>query len=375
MAERRPVILYGNLLTAATAIGRSSSEDSAATIYSMLDPLPTRKWRSKTGVWTVTSGSRDELFWKRGGIQFSTILTPGTYATPQAYATMVGDRMSATDTGAIYTVSYDSTTRQFTIASSVGPLELQVTVPIISSRSAYGDLGFTSARVGANSYVGDLAVYQSAAWLAWDLGSPKNFNAAVVYAHNLGGGGTVSFLASATGNVWTAIGRSAGGAMQGDESKRIDFFTGQSMTYRYVGFEVDGTTSPDGWVEVGHAFVGGEWEPSRSYRQGMAQQPVFLGNLLRTVEGGMSRGARKIPLQFDVTFPRLTRGDLEAFYLMLKEVQDEHVYLALDPLNFPATRTYYGMITGVDPIPETVGDGDPPDRYTISFTFEEAPAS
>lgn len=380
MAERTPRILYANLLAAASALGRSSSEDSAATIYSMLDPQPTRKWRSATvaGQWVVVVGFRDKLDVKVIGVARVATLTGGVYTTPDAYAAMVIAALEAADATPIWTVTYSSVTSKFTIGTGGVSFELNVTAGPNLARSAYADLGFTTSRVnvGGSTEVGDAAVYhQSGHWLAWDLGTAQAFTAAALYAHNLGSTGTVTFYASDTSGIWNVADRDFTQVLTGDAlaNKRIAFFTQQS--YRYVGFVIDEEANADGWVEIGHAQVSDDWQPGRSYRYGMTQQPQFLSNLIRTVEGGKFRGARRMPLGLDLTFSRLSRADFDIFIELLRETQDEHVYLALDPLSFPGSRTYYGMIGSVDGIPETVGDGTPPDRYTISFTFEEAPAS
>lgn len=275
-------------------------------------------------------------------------------------------------------VTYDATTQKFTINLVSGSPQILWSTGKHASATIGKALGFVVSAddTGAQTYTGDSAVVRAMEFLAFDLGSAQQVEVAALYAHNLGSGGTVTLHGSSGRDVvsnpaFTQV-------LGGDDLARIRVaFLSAPQTYRYWAFVIDagGAALAEPSLRVGYAFAGSYEQLARSYRRGMTQRPVMLGKVLTTVEGGMFRSAHRMPLELSVEWGMLPRSDFDAFLSVLRATQDDHVFLALDPLNFPGTRTYYGVIAGVAPVPEMVGDGDPPDRYTIRVEFAEAPAS
>jgi hypothetical protein len=371
MAERTPRILWDNLGRRAATVMASSSEDSAATLAAFKDPQVTRYWRSIAG-WNVNTWNNKIDFHSDVPVGVATIPT-GNYATGAALCTAMNVALAAASPShAAITFTYDAVTGTFHYHKDAGATVVSVKFQS-GANAANGigpDIGWTvdtTNTPGSADQDGTAGVFGSREWIRFDFGSALVFKVAVLLGHNLGTGGTVTLVAKSTPDIWSSPAFSQ--VLGGDAlaTRRIAFFAEQ--TYRYVGFMFSGFTAQSIAAAVG--YVGGYFEPSKGYEPGLTRTPVLLGHTDVNIDGSLFRDRRRMPLELGLEFKLLTMTDVTTFLQLLDETQAGRVFLALDPLNFPGLRTHYGVIASPGGIVESVGDGLPPDRFAIPFTFRE----
>jgi hypothetical protein len=101
--------------------------------------------------------------------------------------------------------------------------------------------------------------------------------------------------------------------------------------------------------------------------QGNTQEFEGLTVTLRGDQGAIYRNAKDEPRRLAVQYRRLTADDIETYTAI--EAAGQHMVFVPDALNSP--DAVYGVIENRARIVGTVGDGNPPDRYDLGFTFLE----
>src|SRR5688572_2545382 len=92
MAEVTPRIAYVNELTGAT-LSCSSEQAPVFGVTNLLDPTPTRVWRSKLG-WNVVAGFNNKIYWAESGNNRVGTIATGNYVSGVAYAAAVTTAMN-----------------------------------------------------------------------------------------------------------------------------------------------------------------------------------------------------------------------------------------------------------------------------------------
>jgi len=338
MAPASSVLGYNLALATVTIISASSYEVSLPTAY-LLDPLPSKRWRSKLG-WNIIAGFNDKIDFNRGGVKVATI-TPGNYATGALLAVAIVAALEAADATPVWASTYSTTTKKFTISSDLAFTLLFGTGANIST-GAGKDLGFAVADTGsATSQVAGSAAYHSREYLLFDLGSALAATLGIAHAHNMGATGTVTLYGKTTATPWTSPGTTQ--VLVGDDltNKRLLLFGTQSFRYWALVFEDVQNTS--GYVELGVPFIGTYWTPGRGYQPAAQRQGVPLSAPVRADQGALYILARNSPKQHRVRYQGLSLTDRNTYQAI--EDAHGHIFFFKWPESYPGTETVYGVIT------------------------------
>lgn len=356
MASRTPRIAatLNNLALGSGTIITASSQETSLPVAFLRDPLPTRKWRSKLG-WNVVAGYNDKLDFTEAAVARVATITAGNYATGAAYATAVQTAMNAAP-GHVntYTVTYDPSTKAFTITRSAGAaalgLPFQTGANEVLNKGAHRDLGFTDTDLSGVTQTGS-AAYHSREWVRFDFGSAQSATVGIVHAHNMGTTGTANlYFKTADSQAWTAA--AAFSVLSGDDlsGKRIAFFASQS--YRYAVLELVDTGNTAGYSEFGVPFVGTYWQPGRGFQPGASRAAEPLSVVVRADQGAVYLQRKASPKDHRLTYSGLSRADRDTYQAL--EDDHRHVFFAKDPTNFPGADTIYGVIQ-----PTSIGEWGP----------------
>lgn len=371
MADRTPRLAYQNFCQLGPTVISSSSQDSAFPRVWVRDALPTKVWRSKLG-YNVVAGRNDKLDFSEAGTARVATLTAGNYGTAADYATQVQTAMNAAP-GATntYTVTYDATTLKFTIARATGSnaLVLKWSTGTNATTSAGKDLGFdTSAdSSGSTSYTAANVSYHSREWLKFDLASALTAKVAMVIGHNLGSG-TITVRANSS-DAWTAPAFSQ--ALSGNTRIVINYFSAD-QTYRWWEFLIDDVANPAAYSQIGVSYIGSYFQPGRAVKQGYSDKIEDLSTITESDQGALFQDRKPSRHVIDVVFPRLRVTDRNAFDSMSDFLGiGRPLFLSLDPQNTPEETRYVALAAPFE-YEQSVGDGSPPDRWTIHALFKEA---
>lgn len=369
MSDRTPRIApaaYNLALAAATIIAASSYETGLPPSF-VLDPIPSKRWRSKLG-WNVVAGVFDQIQVTEGGVTKTGTIAAGNYATGALYAAAVQTAINAVCTN-VYSVTYSATTKIFTLARTSGvatvALPFLTGSSAVGGRSAHQDLGFSSTDKSAStSYVAEAAAYHSREWLLFDFGAAKAFCLGIGHGHNMGAGGTMTLKAKGSSDVWAFPSFTQG--LTGDALATMRVATFGTQSYRYALLLIDDTGNTDGFSELGVPFVGTYWQPSRGYQLGASRQPVGLSQTMRAVDGTLYMLTRDEPKQHSVSYVGLPLADRD-IYQAIADAR-RHVFFFKWPQSYPASETPYGVITSSSPVND---HGPLGDRFSFDLVLDE----
>jgi hypothetical protein len=365
MAPKTPRLLWQNAVHLTAARVTASSQQDAFPVAWLKDPSLALRWRSRIG-WTVVDAFNDRLDFSSGVLRTAQ-LTPGTYASATDLAAHVQQALMAAGLSGA-SVSYAS--GRFTLAAS-GAFSLPWVTGPNTNRSFGRDMGFTvtADRPAATSHVAQQTSYQSRAFVDIDLGAATYVRAIALR----GFGVSTDALLRCLGNdtpVWTAppVNR----LLAGDSKLKIDF--ADCGVRRYFRLLIDDVTSATGFCELGILYLGSYWQPGRSFRQGYRETDDTLGGVVFSMGGTPFSDERGTRLSFEGELCRLSRADRDTWAQIVRYVgHGRPFFLATDPQNQAITDTYYGLLQGPLTRTQGVGDGNPPDRFDVSFGFIEVP--
>lgn len=382
MPQVTPRIHYANWVTDAETILSASSEQTPVYgVTNLRDPTPTRQWWSRLG-WNVRPSFNNKLYFTEAGVARIATIATGNYASGTTYAAAVQTAMNAAP-GATntYTVTYNTTTKFFTIARATGSNALVLSfASSLNQDSAHPDLGFNNQdRTGSTSYQGNAAAYKSREWVLftrstgfWSDTSP------ILISHSVGQFATpdVYFQRSDSGPTFPNVNPAAGDLLLADQ------LTGQTQVLqRYIGSELanaarllfnDVRSNTSGISRAGIFFFGPYLQPGRSFTQGWTLSTQQLSRVAISDTGTVFQDLKAAPRVLDVEFRRLSRADRDALIAFQEAVRiGGSFFLARDPQNeFGATL--YGYLTGPLAFTQRVGDGNPPDRFDVGgFQMQE----
>jgi hypothetical protein len=339
MAPASSVLGYNLALAVATIISASSYEVSLPAAY-LLDPLPSKRWRSKLG-WNIVAGFNDKIDFNRAGVKVATI-APGNYATGALLAVAIVAAFEAADATPVWACTYSTTTKKFTISSDIAFTLLFGTGANVGIGASPKGLGFALADTGsAVTQTGGSAVYHSVEYLLFDLGSALAATLGIAHGHNMGSGGTVTLYGKTTATPWTSPGTTQ--VLVGDDltNKRVLLFGTQSFRYWALVFDDPGNTA--GYTELGVPYIGTYWTPGRGYQPAAQRQGVPLSTPMRADQGALYILARQSPKQHRVRYQGLSLSDRNTYQAI--EDAHGHIFFMKWPENYPGSETVYGVIT------------------------------
>jgi hypothetical protein len=253
----QPAIRYQNLLHPVTTRLEVSSAAIGFPVVWVFDQLRSKVWRSALG-WTITT-ENNKLDFVRSGIKVATITT-GQYSTGAVMAAAVLAALEVADPTPVWAVTYDATTHKFTISSDLAFTLLNLT-GVNVDHSVYRDLGYPDAATGsAISHTAANVAYQSRQVIEFDLGSTESPTAVAIIDHNFQATGLFDVVLQGADTTLFGVGYILGTIDQVIVPRVGQ--TGLSMAdvvgldHRYWRLLINDVQNPDGYVELGHFFLG-----------------------------------------------------------------------------------------------------------------------
>ena len=310
----RAYLLYGNQFQRSDAILTASSIDAAFPVGWLRDQLRSKKWRSKSG-YNVVAGFNNKLDFKEAGVARVATLAVANYPTPALFAAQVQLAMNAAP-GAVntyvvtYNVPFFTITRNTGAAAVILPFGTGANV----ASSAHRDLGFTSGDYsGLTSYTGG-DTYHSREWVKGDfgsfLGNQAFGQAGAVIEHNLlaAGAGQITLQGNAT-DVWSAPSVSKVLATA-DAGIVLNFFIGTGDLCRYWRFLIEDVSNPDGFSEMGIAYLGTPLFTTVGYSINLSNDPEELSTVDFAIQGAHYQDQRPIRNVWSLEWEEIGDNDL-----------------------------------------------------------------
>ena len=309
--------LYQDLALLVASTYSASSSDTAQPVIWLKDPLRSKRWKSKAG-WNVDAGFNDAIDFNDGGGEENATITAGNYPTGALRAAAVQTAMQAL-TSDIITVTYDSTTFKFTIASSGGTFSLLWNSGANAVTSCGLDMGFAVAAddTGSSSYLADNVNYKSREWIKSTLPQAHDIQAVIIHWHTVISTGSVTVQANAT-DVWTSPSIDQ---VMTYSAELIAFHWGSAQTFRYWRFVIDDTQNPVESVEVGIAYVGIYTQPESGYSHNFAEDRTESSEVSFADQGASYQHEKATRDLFDVSWSHLNASDKADFESILDLVK------------------------------------------------------
>lgn len=139
---------------------------------------------------------------------------------------------------------------------------------------------------------------------------------------------------------------------------------------RYWRWEISDPTNPAGFVQIGRAFLSGEWQPSHNYSYG-ASLGVETSTAVATSLGGAEYFDRRDPvrvMRFSLEYLDETEAFARGFDLMRKAGIDREVFVIADPDDGPniQRRSFLGRLRTLNPLEQAVHE-----LANMSFEIKE----
>jgi hypothetical protein len=334
----------------------------------------------------VVDENNDKLDFNRSGVKVAT-LTHGTYATPAAYAVMVTARLEAADAAPVWGVTYNATTKCFTIADVGGaPLgfDLLMQSGANAHRSCFPDMGWDhdfSDQTGASTYTAIRKSYQSRKFLIVSKadGSAAAAGAAIIADHNMTLTGSATLrshvhIQGNTTNAWPLTGLPLDeefdflanvNALQDPNVPCRQYFENDIQSYEFYRLVIDDVQNPDGYNRLGR-FALTIWGDYLCIGDGLATQPQDFSTGQEGPDGTAFANLRRRREAFSIGWNQANESehaDLMAFFRRLQAWRQW--FIDLDTVEFD--QTYYGYFK--EPPSRAFV---PADYWDWAFTFFEA---
>lgn len=374
MADRTPRIAYVNqLYDPGVTLSASSADLPVRGKFCVLDPTPTRKWRSKLG-WNVVQDFNDRVYFLEDANARVGSLALGNQAAGNTQALVLQTALN-TAPGHVntYTVTYDPGTFKYTITRVSGTAVLTLDVSNANQRSCHVDFGWNTGPVNPSgtTLTGNKAAYKSREWL--QIGpSAWTKRHAILYGSNCPSG-LAFFQISPDGTTWNNVEPAAGEGIMTGTTGRILTSDEDDDSYSYGRFFFnDVSNNTLGYSDAGIIFFGDTLELSRGVRQGWTQQQGQLTSYAVGDTGSVFVDLKPSPRSWSVEFARLRKSDRDALVAFSNAVVlGGSFFFEFDPQN-DLTDTYYVFLTQGLQFTQRVGDGDPPDRFDVGqFDMQE----
>jgi hypothetical protein len=359
MASR---ILGSNYVQLSAAVISASSEEASAPATRLIDQMPSRTWRSRTG-WTIVAGFNDKIDFVRSGTKVAT-LTPGTYATGDALALAVIAALESADSTPVWACSYDGPGAGFRISSDIA-FQLLWSSGTNAWKSCGKELGFikaddsvapadTGSSVGP--FVAAYPTYQSRHFILSIIPAisspPEVIQDCVVAGGNFSGikcvvQGNDDTDWSPGGINWSqALVETSEPYGQGIIQSAMTAIVGAASAYVRVVFNA--CPNPDGHTECGVWYLGNHVIPTFNWSVGMSLAWEELSKVSTAISGAHWQDERpRRPvwrLQWS-EIPEAARADLAALWAVLPA--GRCFFVAFDTTVDPSDIAYVYLAEGI----------------------------
>jgi hypothetical protein len=367
MAQQLPRIYFQNVVTiAGTTLAASSEQTPVYGVTNLRDPTPTRTWRSKLG-WNVVSGFNNKIYFLEGASSRVGTIALGNYASGTAYAAAVTTAMNTapghTNT---YLVSYNTTTKIFTIARTAGAATVTLQFASISFQdSCHKDMAFDNVnQSGGTSYSPLLPAYKSREWVSITGFSPGSASARIVYNCNFGSSAVFGEInSSGTFENFTPPSQ-----LSQVSATLLNLIPVSAVAGGFCRITIEDVSfNTSGYSEIGLIFVGHYLQLGRTFVQGWTLTLGQLSQYAISDTGTVFQDLKASPRAWSLEWHRLSTSNRNS----LISFQNDNVrvggsfFIHLDPLNV-STDLYYVYMTSPLQFTQRVGDGTPPDRYDVA---------
>lgn len=376
----RSRILDDNLLNLDILTNASvSSAQAAFPVLNLYNQQRRSKvWRSD-GYWEITSANNTIVFRETIGVDLTATITADEYSSNATFFAAVKAALEAAG-ASTYTVSRDTTTKKVKIASDIGGgggiFQLRW-----ASSTAGATMGFdaTSTDTGDDEYLADEIKTGTGEWIKWDFGISTNPQAFVLIGKRnqpiqISPSAVITLQANGT-DVWSDPEYEQ--TLTFDD-KVITLFKDEdddglhTEALRYWRVLITDLDNPLGYVELGSAFLGNFWEPTR----GAIQIPFNGSYVDRSItvfsEGGQTfSDIREKTEMFNVEWKGLTITEkekideiFERFGLSLP------FFVSIDPTPaMSSAANYFLRFVKFETAPTYILES--PENFSCSMTLRE----
>ena len=363
-----------NTINEATA----SSEKTAFPSSNLYDRQQRSKvWRSD-GYYVLDATNNVVIFRETDGVDLTATVAEGSYDTAGLAAAV----KTALDTAgaSTYTVSQDSTTLKYVIASNGaggdGRLELNWSDPLSTIADVLG-FSVSSDDTGFLTYTADFINLHSEEWLLWDFGLPSLPESLFVFGDRndtikLAPTDTIELQASMTDN-FTSAPYTATVPYDGRTLQLFDVNGLGTTPYRYWRLRLVSPENSNGYIQLGYVHLGSLLKPTRGrVTFGFGAGYDDFSNSVRALGGQVFSNLRAKTQTFQVSWEKLTKDDRDLFEdhfnnrglsLPFIAVFDNGTVLSNDQPRFTRLVKY-----AETPSYQLVS----PNNYTITMTLQEA---
>lgn len=168
-------------------------------------------------------------------------------------------------------------------------------------------------------------------------------------------------------NFWT--GQIAAEELDGIQQSAIYVLPSKQFA-RYWKWELNDTTNADGFIEIGRAFLSGEWQPSHNYEYG-GSLGIETGTTVATSLAGTEYFDRREPyrvMRFALNYLDEDEAFQKGFDLMRRAGIDKEVFVIADPTDLPnmLRRSFLGRLRTLSPLEQSVFE-----RANLNFEVKE----
>jgi len=251
---------------------------SNATASSEQSPFPaeniynaqrrSKVWRSD-GNWVIDATNNRLKFQETDGVDLQAFLTDGTYTSTTSFLAMLKTQMeAATGAASTYTIAQDTSTFKIKFTSNLAGGGNIFKLRWSQNTTIAGNLGFgTADDSGQSTYTADLLRLNMGEWLKWDMGLSTNPKAFILAGDRnrplqLSQSGTYKLMGNET-DIFTGPTYEKSLTYNGRAIVEIDTTGFHSEALRYWYLDIDDKDSPIGWNEIGVAFLGDFFNPTR----------------------------------------------------------------------------------------------------------------
>lgn len=334
----------------------------------------------------VVDANNDKLDFNRGGVKVAT-LTHGTYTTPAAYGIMVAARLEAADATPVWSVTYNSTTKCFTIAdTNLGNFDLLMQTGSNRHRTCFPDMGWDldfADQTGTFTYTAIRKSYQSRKYLVVSAadGSALSASAAIIADHNmtLTGSSSVRSRVRIQGNTtdtWPVDGSlpmdeefSDLADVNGLEDENVPcrlYFADGVQPFEFWRLVIDDVQNPDGYNRLGRFALTLYNDLTICIADSLASHPQDFSTGQEGPDGTRFANLRRRREVFEIGWNQADTTDHGYLMLFFRRIPAGRMwFFDFDTTSF--SETYYGYFNE----PPTRGFV-PANYWDWQFTFFEA---
>lgn len=306
-------------------------------------------WRS-SGYWDITSSNNTLVFRETTSVNLTATIAVAEYTSNATFFAAIKSALESAG-GSTYTITRDSNNQKIYIGSDLGGgggiFELIWTSSTIGETLGFDD---TADDTGSDEYAADEIRTGTSEWIKWDFGISTNPQAFVLIGKRnkpiqISPSAVIKLQGNGT-DVWTApeyeqtltFNDTIIALFKDDADAGL-----HTEALRYWRCEIIDLDNPLGYVELGSAFLGNFWEPTRG-----AVQIPFTGKYIDRSDTVFSEGGqtfsdiREKSEEFDIEWYGLTIGEKEK----IDEIFDKFgtslpFFISIDPTPAMSSSSNY----------------------------------